>query len=125
MEVWQESVRQFVDPSTSINFIVDDVDLAKAVNILCEEEQIDLVVMSITGKTNLEKIFIDSNTIRVMETIRYPLLVVPQKTMDMVPEKVALATDLNNVRQKTAVPTLFKFLDVLNAKLLVINIAHT
>jgi len=122
MEIWQESIRQFVDPSTNVTFLVDEVELTKCVNAMCDEGQTDLVVMGITGKTNVERIFIGSNTMRVMETIRYPLLVVPPNAADAAPKKVALATDLREVRQKTNIPALFKLLDALDAKLLVVNV---
>lgn len=123
MEVWQESVRQFVNAPTEVRFLVDETDLSTAVNSLCREGQIDLVVMGITGKSNLEKIFIGSNTMRVMQNIHYPLLIVPQNTPDTLPDKVVLATDLKEVHDKMMIPSFSDFFDGVGGKLLVLNVA--
>ena len=124
MEIWQESVRQFTDPSTSISFFVNDIDLAEGTNALCKEASIDLVVMGITGKSNLEKILIGSNAVRLIADIQYPLLIVPKNTPDRMPAKVVLTTDLKEVKEKISSSSIFKFLDAIQAKLLVVNVAR-
>lgn len=123
MEIWKESINQFLPASTQTSFLVNEIDLAKDINTQCRENQIDLVVMGMTGKTGMEKILIGSNTIRVMKEIRFPLLVIPQNAPSNLPQKALLATDLKNVEDKTSVPALTALLDTLKPELLVVNVA--
>lgn len=124
MEIWQESLNQFVNPGTSVSFLVDEVDLVTGVNAICAEEKIDMVVMGITGKSNLERLLIGSNAIRAMESVRYPLLIVPKAAKTTSPEKIILATDLKAVEDKINTSLLDKLFASLPAKLLVLNVAH-
>ncbi len=124
IEIWQESIKQLTHSSTRINFLVDDVDLVEGTNTLCAEEKIDLVVVGITGKSNLEKVLIGSNAIRLMEGINYPLLIVPSHARDEAPERVVLATDLMDVKEKLSNIALLNLLDTLQGKLLVVNTAQ-
>lgn len=123
MEKWKQLVRSFTDPSTAISFFVDEIDLVKGSNAICDQEKIDLVVMGITGKSNLEKVLIGSNAIKVMQGIDFPLVIVPKDAPCTIPEKIVLATDLKEVEEKISIPPLTLFLQSLGAKLLVVNVA--
>lgn len=124
MEDLQKIIKQFLPASTEVSFLVKEIDLVEGVKALAKEGRIDLIVMGITGKTNIEKVLIGSNTIRIMRNIRYPLLIVPKNTSTDIPKKVLLAIDLKEVEEKTSVPSLIELLDTMEAKLLVVNVAE-
>ncbi|ANH81439.1 hypothetical protein A8C56_11020 [Niabella ginsenosidivorans] len=123
MEKWQESVQQLAGPGTTVRSLLDDADLEEGIRRIGNNEKTDLVVMGITGKTGWEKLLVGSNTIRVMETCPYPLLIVPPETKISLPETVLLTTDLKDVKEKTALPLLEKFLTGMQGRLLVLNVA--
>ena len=125
LEVWQESLRQLAGPGIEVSFLMEDTILESRINRICEEKMIDLVVMGITGRTGMEKLLIGSNAIRVMENIRYPLLIVPSETIVEYPHKVVLATDLKDVKEKMDTPLLSKILTALNADLSVVNVSQS
>ena len=103
MEASQRSLRKLADPDTQVDFAMEDGELVKQVNLICEKENTDLVVMGITGKTGLEKVLIGSTAIRVMESCDYPLLLVPPDAALNYPQTVVLATDLKEVEEKMKV----------------------
>lgn len=123
LEVWRESLKQWVTPTTTIDILVDEVDLPRDINLICEEEAIDIIVLGITGRTGLQKVLIGSNAVRVMEKCNYPLLIVPANTTMQLPEAVAFATDLKAVKEKIETIQLDSILAGLNARLDVVNIA--
>ncbi len=124
MKVWQESLKEFINPGTAISFIIEDIYLDEGINRLCEQEKVDLVVMGLTGRTGLEKIIIGSNAIRVMENCDHPLLLVPWSTAICYPKTILLTTDLKDVKEKMEIPVLDKLLNLLTARLLVLNVAQ-
>lgn len=124
LEIWQESLSPLADPGTSVNFLFDEVDLIKGVNGICKDNEIDLVVMGIRGKSNLEKRLIGSNVISVMASVSHPLLVVPQSAGIKMPGKIVLATDLKHVAEKMNGSLLEELLSGLPAKLLVLNVTE-
>lgn len=124
MAAWGKSIQEFVPQFTEMTYRVEGIDLVKDINAFCEENRIDLVVMGVTGKTDLEKVLIGSSTIRIMKEIHFPLLIIPKDSPMLMPERVLLATDLKDVKQKTRVSALVNLLDNLSAALLVVNVAE-
>ncbi|MGJ7033373.1 universal stress protein [Niabella hirudinis] len=88
-------------PMVTITTLVMEGFLGDAANELSEKEGYDLVVMGITGKSGLEKILIGSNAIKAIESLHQPLLIVPPKPANTVPDKIALASDLELLSAST------------------------
>lgn len=90
---------------------------------LCKEVDPYMVVMGISGKNALAKLVVGSNTIRTIEHLGYPVLVVPPKATFVPVRKIGFACDYEKVIETTPVDPLKKVIRDFNAELFVLNIA--
>jgi nucleotide-binding universal stress UspA family protein len=93
-------------------------DFEKAVR----HRRASLVVMGITGKTGLAKVFIGSNTLKFAETKAAPVLIIPEKSSYRTIKNVMLATDFHNAYQTTPSAPIKEFLGKFDAKLHIVNV---
>jgi nucleotide-binding universal stress UspA family protein len=78
--------------------------------------------MGINGATKLEEIFIGSTTLSVINHRVAPVLVIPPDNVYREIDNVVFASDFKNVDETTPVSELRKFLEMLNAKVHVVNV---
>jgi len=90
----REKLLASTDSKIDIESRTDSVNLLESVNKICSNEQVDLVVMGIKGRSGLEKAFIGSNATKAIENLKYPLLIVPMHTELSVPHTLLIATNL-------------------------------
>lgn len=92
-----ERISQYFDNSkhsfktiSSFSFLVDEV------KEVIEEYSIDLVVVGTKGASGLEEVFMGSNTVRIIKSVKScPVLAVPQHFEFNRPKEIAFATDFN------------------------------
>ncbi len=106
-----------IDSIQSMGLLVD------VVKEICENQQIDLVVMGTKGASGIEEYILGTNTALVVEGVQCPVLVVPSKNVVGDFKKILYATDflfedIENIKQ---VSTLAK---VFNATLQVVHITQ-
>jgi nucleotide-binding universal stress UspA family protein len=103
-------------------------DLVEELKKIIEEENIDLIVMGTNGASGLKKMFIGSNTVKVIEKIKMPLLVLPgsAKYADYVntgKNRIVLATDLHEMGTECTLDVLKEIGMLFNApQLVVLNV---
>lgn len=97
--------------------------LAANLDNICKEEGADVVVMGITGGSQLEEILVGSNTVDVVKNSRYPIVVVPSGAVFKPVRKVAFACNLKNVAEVTPIEPLKKLLDIFKPELHVVNVS--
>jgi nucleotide-binding universal stress UspA family protein len=119
----KDEVQQMVAEGIAVTIRSDERPLVSAVNILTEQLQVGLVVMGTTGKSNMEKIFIGSNTIDVAAACKAPLLIVPKDAVFVDIHRVLFACDLKKVMQTTPTRPIKTLIHALNAKLFILNVA--
>lgn len=124
LKVWKEKLSTLFNPQIKSHAFLADTDLAYGVNQLCEEHKIDLVVLGISGKSALSKVLIGSNATRLMDSIKFPMLVVSPNVKMVAPKNVLLTTDLKEVNSCMSSPVLDEFVSHVGERLLVLNIAH-
>lgn len=65
---------------------------------LVDKEDIDLVVMGTTGASGMKKVFMGSNTVKLIKKIaKCPIIAVPKDFEYREPELISFATDLNKL----------------------------
>jgi nucleotide-binding universal stress UspA family protein len=82
----------------------------------------DLVIMGITGKSSLAKVFFGSNTLKMVETKSCPVLIVPEGAPFSPIKNVMLTSDFKNTHETTPSGPIKKFLDVFRPQLHVVNV---
>ncbi|RKR14222.1 nucleotide-binding universal stress UspA family protein [Maribacter vaceletii] len=75
---------------SSFNLLVDEI------KEIVEEENIDLIVTGTKGSSGLEEVFMGSNTVRIIKSIKNcPVLAIPELFDYSSPIEMAFATDFN------------------------------
>ncbi|CAL1521278.1 universal stress protein [Chitinophaga sp. MM2321] len=109
--------------AVAIDLLADNTPLHSIINQRCREEEIDIIVMGVSGKSDLEKLLIGSTTTQILETSEVPVLVVPKGTfIGKGIKTIVFTTDLKDPAT-VPVEQLYKFLDAFPADLCVVNVA--
>jgi nucleotide-binding universal stress UspA family protein len=114
----QSNLRRIVNIQTK----ADNASLTDGLAALCDEIKPDIVVMGLSGKNALTKLVVGSNTIRIIQQLTYPILVVPPKATFVPVRKIGFACDYKKVIKSTPIQPLKKLIQDFNAELYVLNI---
>lgn len=117
----KNSVAQKLNPAIELSTVLVNSNLTVAANEVCEEKNIDLVVMGIKTKDEFEQILIGSHAQSAIEKILYPLLIVPESAPVSVPERIVLATNFYETNNAGVFNKLNNFLKVFNTSLLAVH----
>lgn len=91
---------------------------------VAKQEEADLIVMGITGGSQLEEILVGSNTVDVVKHTTCPVIIVPGSARFRPIRKIVFACDFRKVVETTPVQPLKKLLNVFKPELHVLNIDH-
>ena len=91
---------------------------------ICETLQPDLLVMGLSGKKALARLIVGSNTIRAINDLRYPLLIIPPQAEFIPVRKIGFACDYQQLEHTTPIHILHKIVTDFHADLHVLNIAN-
>ncbi|HCM77879.1 MAG TPA: hypothetical protein DIS90_15960 [Cytophagales bacterium] len=95
--------------------------LLEAIEELVDKDKADLVVMGTRGASGLDKILFGSNTTRVIEKVKCPVLAIPAECPFHTPKRIVYATDFNNA-ELDHVGKLVIFSKAFNAELMFTHI---
>ncbi len=118
----QSQLKQSVPANITLDIRADNHLLAASIDQVCREELADIIVMGITGGSQLEEILVGSNTVDVVKTSAYPVIVVPTHSGFTPVRKVVFACDLRKVAKTTRKDVLTRLLDIFQPELHVVNI---
>jgi nucleotide-binding universal stress UspA family protein len=97
-------------------------DLINEIERVVHHRHAGLVVMGITGKTALEKVFIGSNTLKLVDKNVAPVLIIPPDARFEGVKNVALTSDFNDVRMTTPSVPIKSVLQLFRPALHVVNV---
>ena len=127
MELALESVRTEISPITSarISLVAEESHrfldtLEKYVN----NNNIQLIVMGITGATRLGQIFMGSNTLNLIKRGTVPVIIVPPHAHSESATNVMLLTDFKDIDNTIPVQTVKSVLDMFKPRLHIVNVDH-
>lgn len=114
--------KQFQNPKhsfftlSSYNFFID------AVKDHIEEKKIDLVIMGTKGASGLSEIIIGSNTGDLINKVKCPALVVPEKAEYKDPKEIAFPTDYNIFYQPKILNDITELAKIFDSSIRVLHI---
>jgi len=82
----------------------------------------DLVIMGITGKSALAQVFIGSNTLKMAETKACPVLIVPENAKFSQMKNVMLTSDFKDTMNTTPAAPIKSFLSIYRPQLHIVNV---
>lgn len=124
LNTFAEELKPLLLEGVSTEILADERPLLYALKNIIEEEQVELVVIGATGKSNLEKVLVGSNTLSLAQAGLAPLLIVPLNARFQNIHHVVFASDLKQVTQTTPVKLIKSFIHHLDARLLVLNVTE-
>jgi nucleotide-binding universal stress UspA family protein len=98
--------------------------LTSGVEQLCKEEQIDAIVMGITGGSKVEEALMGSNTISVAKHVTIPVFIIPKGAQYKPIRQVVLACDFRKVVDTMPVTAIKNILDGTKANLHILNVSE-
>lgn len=97
-------------------------DVIEEIERVVHHRNASLVVMGITGKSVLEKVFVGTNTLKLVEKNIVPVLVVPPDATFSQIKNVALASDFKDVRLSTPSVPIRSILELFHPALHIVNV---
>lgn len=122
MDDFRKKIATSLKAPISIHLVAEATSLNEGLAALADTIKPDLVVMGIAGKGKLTRLVVGSNTIRVMQQLPYPLLVVPPQAGFVPIRKIGFACDFEKVAETTPIGPLKKLIADFNADLFVLNV---
>ena len=105
-----------VEEKTAYGMVVDGIE------DICQESEIYIVVMGISGTSKMEEIFIGSTATSVLKHIKTPVIVVPGQATFKNIERVLFTCDYKHVVETTPVKPIRDLLTTTGARLHVVNV---
>lgn len=111
------------DQTPHFEIMTNEMPVEIGVQLLAEQFEADLIIVGATGKSPFRQAWVGSSATRMAATTRYPLLIVPENAHFKPIRRVVFACDLKQVSESTPVKEIGKWLNILKANLLVLNVA--
>ncbi|SDD32003.1 universal stress protein [Niabella drilacis] len=121
LHLLKDRIRSLLATTTKLTTLVVNDALAPAVNQVCDDEDIDLVIMGFKPKDELETFLVGDNVQRGVDKIRYPVLLVPRHAPIAIPDNIVLASDFKESLSKSIRVKLHKFLERFNARVTAVH----
>ena len=104
---------------SSFNLLVDEIK-----NVI-EAKKIQLVVTGTKGASGLEEVFMGSNTVRIIKSVKNcPVLAIPQHFKFRLPSEIAFATDFNRFYTPTELGPLIEMAKSFKAAIRIVHVQY-
>lgn len=120
-----KEVKSAISASVELESINEFNVLDIGIEQQCEQSQVSLIVMGITGGSKMEEVLIGSNTTDIARKSKVPVIIIPSECKYTPLEEIVLACDLKKVVENTPVQAIKDLLDSTKAKLYVLNVSDT
>lgn len=97
--------------------------LAEGIQDIADRENVQLIIMGITGGGKVEEVLVGSNTTSVAKHTNVPVLIIPAECRYTPVEEVMLACDFKQVVETTPIQPIADLLEMTKAKLFVLNVS--
>jgi len=124
LENFKMLLKPYCDASVTLDIISEYGAVTYDINEICKSNEVDFIVMGVTGVGKVEETLIGSFAIDVARRSEVPVIIVPPDATFTKIEEVMLACDFSKVVETIPVESIKKLLDASEAKLFVVNIDH-
>lgn len=122
---WKDQLSAEMPENMPLQVYTAEGELSDVLEMICKEHALEIVVMGMKGKSDLEKIFIGSNAVRLLSMCPTPLLLVPEKAAASNIGKVMLALDLQKPIESFPLTVFDELVGPSAAELMIVNVDHT
>ncbi|QEC68059.1 universal stress protein [Panacibacter ginsenosidivorans] len=118
------TLKAFCDKNMELETLSEYGVLTMDINEVCTNNNIDLIVMGVTGTGKIAENLIGSFAIDVSRKATVPVIIVPPDAGYTDIKEIMLACDFSQVVETTPVDPIKRILNETSAKLFVVNIDH-
>ena len=112
-----------LNPNHDFQILLSTDDLSLTIKNSIKIYSIDMVVMGTKGATGVNKFFLGSNTVKMIQNIKdCPMLTVPQDYEFMTPKHIAFPTDFKRYFDEKELKSLLDFADLFGSHIYVLHI---
>jgi len=122
LEIFKQNIAVHNTGKVDIKLLAESCILSVDIDSICNVNDIDLIIMGITGGTTLAEAFVGSNTLQVSKNTNVPLLIIPQDATFNPLQNILLVSDYNDVENSTPVGSISRILDDTKANLFILHI---
>lgn len=99
-----------IDNNLKIETLIEDGSAPEQIIHIAVREVADAIVMGITGKSRLERVFMGSTTVKVIDQVACAVFIIPDEAQYQGIKKIVFATDLksDNLNSATHIATFAK-----------------
>lgn len=116
--------KKYRNPKHELVPIVDYDNFIDSINQTCEVKNIDLIVMGTKGASGLEKVIFGSNTVRVMQRGKTPVLAIPDNFKYEKFLQVAFLSNYLEKYKKEDVTTFLKIISLYDSNVNVLHVSQ-
>ncbi|WP_025743241.1 universal stress protein [Aquimarina pacifica] len=122
-ETFHAITRDTEDDNHNFETISVSKNLITTINKTIVKKEIDLVVMGTKGATKAKQIFMGSNTVKVLQSIKdCPVLIVPDEFTYEKPIEIAFPTDLKRFYEKEELKSLLEIASLFDSAIRIFHI---
>lgn len=122
LKVMEEKVQQKLRSKVTFNRKTEMTSFVGGLGDFCEAIKPDMVLMGLSGKDALEKLIVGSNTIKILQSLKLPVLVVPPSASFSPVIKIGFACDYKKIEPATPIEIIKKIVQDFNAQLYILNV---
>jgi nucleotide-binding universal stress UspA family protein len=89
-----------------------------------KKNNIQLIVMGITGATRLSQVIMGSNALNIVKRAIAPTIIVPPDAQSQSAKNVLMLTDFKDIENTIPIPTVKSVLDLFKPNLYIVNVDH-
>ncbi|NNE76199.1 MAG: universal stress protein [Pricia sp.] len=115
----------YTNPRHSFKTISSFSLLVDEMKGIVESYDIDLIVTGTKGISGIEEVFMGSNTVRIIKSIKNcPVLAIPQHFKFVTPSEIAFATDFNRFYTQSELRPLIEMANAFNAVIRIVHVQY-
>lgn len=108
--------------TATISLLAEQGDFITELDKLARHRSADLIIMGITNRSALAKVFLSNHALKMAEQKFCPVMIIPSNAVYDEIKNVLLATDLKNTTSTTPSSPIKKVLSAFNAQLHIVNV---
>lgn len=115
--------RKYKNDNHQFHSLVDYDNFIDSINQVSKKHDVDLILMGTKGATGLQKVIFGSNTVRVMQRCKVPVLAIPDNCVFSDLNKVAFTTNHVTLFHEHQLKSLKDLIQLNKSKLFILHIA--
>lgn len=123
-ELALEGIKNSLDPDgkRDISCVVEEGSFIDCLSEYVLGNNIDLVIMGITGSSKIKQVFMGTNTLNAVRSINCPVMIIPPQAQYSGLKKIVFTSDFHDVARTTPFEQIKKVLNFLKPELQILNV---